>query len=154
MEQFLRQYDWGRSLIEQSKNIHPEQVVLGDGGRGAAGLLWSSVDFVVNVVVVLFVGLFLAADPSLYLEGFLRLLPERRRTRDRQVLHDAARSMGRWLLGRFISMVVIGVLTWLGLWMVGVPLAAALGLVTGLLDFIPTFGPIIAAVPTARSRWR
>ena len=146
----LEQYDWGRYLIEQSKNMRPEQLAEGGDGRGGvAGLLWSSVNFGVDFIVVVFVGLFLAVNPRRYLEGALRLIPEGRRPRGREVLHDMGHWMGRWLLGRFISMVVIGTATGVGLWLLGVPLAATLGLLTGLLDFIPTFGPILAAIPTA-----
>ena len=146
----LEQYDWGRYLIEQSKNMRPERLAEGGDGRGGvAGLLWSSVNFGVDFIVVVFVGLFLAVNPRRYLEGALRLIPEGRRPRGREVLHDMGHWMGRWLLGRFISMVVIGTATGVGLWLLGVPLAATLGLLTGLLDFIPTFGPILAAIPTA-----
>ncbi len=146
----LEQYEWGRRLVQQAENVGPEQLASGgDGHAGVAALLWTSVNFVVDLVVVLFVGLFLAVNPQLYREGALRLLPEARRPRGRQVLDDMGHWMGRWLLGRFISMVVIGVATGIGLWLLGVPLALTLGLLTGLLDFVPTFGPILAAIPTA-----
>jgi predicted PurR-regulated permease PerM len=53
-----------------------------------------------------------------------------------------------WLKGQLVSMVVVGVLTGLGLWLIGVPSAAALGLLAGLLEFVPLAGPVIAAIPT------
>src|SRR5690606_22382401 len=52
-----------------------------------------------------------------------------------------------WMFGQFVSMATIGVLIWLGLSVLGVPLAATLGLAAALLTFIPTIGPILAAVP-------
>ena len=60
------------------------------------------------------------------------------------VLDDA---LGRWLLGRFALMLINGALTALALWLLGVPLAVALGVIAGVLNFIPNFGPFIAAVP-------
>lgn len=56
-------------------------------------------------------------------------------------------ALGRWLLGRFGLMVINGALTTAALWLLGVPLAPTLGLIAGVLNFIPNFGPFIAAVP-------
>ena len=52
-----------------------------------------------------------------------------------------------WLIGKVGSMIFIGILTWIGLSIIGVPLALTLGLIAGLLSFIPNFGPIISALP-------
>nr|WP_229374877.1 AI-2E family transporter [Fibrella rubiginis] len=52
-----------------------------------------------------------------------------------------------WLIGKLFSMIVVGVLSFLGLWLLGVKLAAALALFAGLITFIPNFGPILALVP-------
>ena len=52
-----------------------------------------------------------------------------------------------WLIGKIGSMIVIALLTWIGLSIIGVPLALTLGLIAGLLSFIPNFGPILSAIP-------
>jgi predicted PurR-regulated permease PerM len=52
-----------------------------------------------------------------------------------------------WLIGKGASMLFIGVLTWIGLSIIGVPLALTLGLIAGLFSFVPNFGPILSAVP-------
>ena len=144
----VSQYDWGRRLMEPSNK---ESLLTGvaDLWGGITGLFAASLSIFVGVIVVIVVALFLAADPGTYVNGLVRLLAPPRRRRGREVLEAAGRRLAWWLVGRSIAMTVVGVATGIGLWLLGVPLAPALGLVTGLLNFIPTFGPLIAAVPTA-----
>jgi predicted PurR-regulated permease PerM len=63
------------------------------------------------------------------------------------VLDKLGDTLGDWLTGKFISMTVVGVLTWLGLWLVGTPLPLVLALIAALFGFVPNIGPIVAAVP-------
>jgi predicted PurR-regulated permease PerM len=98
-------------------------------------------------VLMLFTGLFLAAEPDVYRRGLLRLFPVRTRPRLREVLDEVGESLQRWLVGRALLMLVITAATWVGLLLLGVPLAFALAVLAGLLTFIPNFGPIISAVP-------
>jgi len=56
-------------------------------------------------------------------------------------------------VGRAILMVVNGVFTALGLWLLGIPLALTLGTIAGLLNFVPNIGPIIAGVPAVLIAW-
>jgi len=99
------------------------------------------------VVIILFVGIYFAASPTLYIEGFIKLIPQGRRTRIRDVLHQIGRTLARWLIGKSLSMLIVGVLTASCLSLLGVPLALILGIIAGLLDFIPYFGLIMADVP-------
>jgi predicted PurR-regulated permease PerM len=69
------------------------------------------------------------------------------RSRGDQVLRASARTLRNWLVAQLIAMSAVGTLTALGLWLAGVPLAFALGLIAGLLAFIPNIGPIIAIAP-------
>jgi len=107
----------------------------------------AAADGVVAAVVILFVGVYLAADPDLYRRGLIRLLPRAARERARQVLSELGRTLRRWVLARLVLMVINGGLTALGLWIIGIPLAPILGLIAGLLNFVPNIGPFIAAVP-------
>jgi predicted PurR-regulated permease PerM len=100
-----------------------------------------------NVVLVMFVGLFLAADPLVYRRGLIRLVPRDRRARADEVFDEVAQVLLKWLAGRLLLMTIIGVLTWIGLLFIGVPLALGLGIIAGALSFIPNIGPIISAVP-------
>lgn len=114
-------------------------------GVGAAV---STVTGVAGAVLLAFVGaIYLAADPDLYQAGLLKLVPGPRRDLARVALGETARALRLWLLGQLVSMSVIGVLTGLGLAWVGLPSALALGLLAGLLAFVPLVGPIVSAIP-------
>ena len=69
------------------------------------------------------------------------------RARAEEVLDNAVGTLRGWLTAQLISMSVVGVLTWGGLWLLGIPLALVLGLIAALLAFIPNIGPVLAAVP-------
>jgi predicted PurR-regulated permease PerM len=100
---------------------------------------------IVGLLVILFCGIFLAIDPELYVGGFLRLFPREKRPRTRAILDQLGTNLQNWIFGQVISMTIVGLMTWVGLHFVGVPLAGALGVITGVLDFIPVVGPFIAA---------
>lgn len=102
-----------------------------------------------GLVVILFVGLYVGYDPALYKNGFIRLVPRERRARARVVLQKLGSGLERWIIGRMVSMALIGICTMLGLWLLGVPQPVALGVLAGLLTFLPNFGPVLAAVPQA-----
>ena len=102
---------------------------------------------VVGGVVILFVGVFLAVDPSLYKRGLLRLAPRSQRQALDNTLDAAARTLQRWLGGVLVAMLVVGVITGIGLWLLGIPLALSLGFLAGLLEIVPYVGPIASAVP-------
>lgn len=143
----LREYDWGRSLLD---NL-PEPAELLPDTQGAVaratGVLSGTFTFLTNTVLILFLGLVLALGPSTYVKGAVRLVPPRRRERARDVLHQLAHTLRWWLVGRLISMAVIGVLTGAGLALLGVPLAVVLALIAALLSFIPNIGPVLSAFP-------
>lgn len=143
----IRTSPWGERLISQihsfGKVASHEKSLL----SAAAGLFSSTFEGVVYVVVTLVAGLYLAASPDLYRNGLLRLLPIPKRQRAGEVLDAVARSLCWWLVGRIMVMAINGMLTGLAMWILGVPLPFMLGLLTGLLHFIPNIGAIIASVP-------
>lgn len=138
----LAQYDWISSVLS-SGDIAPNGKVIGRGIDALAATFGA----VTYLVVVLFTGLFLAAQPGLYVRGALQLVPARARPRARQVLHELAHMLRSWLIGQVILMLAIGVVTFAGLTLLGVPMALALALLAGLLEFIPYLGPVLSAVP-------
>lgn len=100
-----------------------------------------------NVVVILFVGFYLAFEPNLYARGLIKLTPPAYRHRAGEVLDEVAYTLRWWLAGRLATMVVIGVVATVGLYLLGIPLALFLGVLAGLLAFIPVVGPVLALIP-------
>src|SRR5690606_9379483 len=98
------------------------------------------------LLVVVFIGIYLAAQPRLYQRGFMHLLPRRSRPRAYEVLDEIGQVLRRWLVARMATMVLVGAAAAVGLWWLGVPNALALGALSGLLEFIPYIGPVLAAV--------
>jgi len=127
----------------------PGDLLLGGGGvlSGLTGLASSTFGALIDAAVVAVVAVYLASEPSLYANGLKHLLPFGYRRRASEVLAVLDQALGRWLIGRLLLMVVNGVLTAIALWAFGVPLALTLGVIAGVLNFIPNVGPLIAAVP-------
>ncbi|WP_417393863.1 AI-2E family transporter [Gimesia chilikensis] len=101
---------------------------------------------VVNSVLILFVGLFLATAPATYRDGVVILFAPERRERIRQLMNQLGDTLWHWLIGRFGSMLVTGLGAWLVLLLIGVPMAGTLGFLTGLLTFIPNIGAAISFI--------
>jgi predicted PurR-regulated permease PerM len=115
--------------------------------RGALGVIGSTVELLIYLLLVLFVAVYMAVDPEVYHTGFLHLVPHAHRERIAEVLAGMAGVMRRWLLTQCVAMVTIGVLWGVALSLLRVKAALALAVIAGLLEFVPTIGPTIAAVP-------
>lgn len=102
-----------------------------------------------NVIIIVCLGVFLAAHPDSYREGALRLLPIGARPRLREVMDEMGGTLRSWLLGQLVRSGVVAVILWLVLKALGVPGAALLGLQAGAANFVPYLGPLIAALPVA-----
>jgi len=124
---------------------------LGRELRGATKVLFPLVSGIFGalggVVIILFIAMYIAAEPGLYRDGVLHLVPHRHRDRAREVLATLRDTLRRWLVARLIAMVAIGVITGAGLAALHVNGAIALGVLAGLLEFVPFFGPIASAIP-------
>ncbi|MEP0546101.1 MAG: AI-2E family transporter [Rhodothermales bacterium] len=147
VEAWLRQFGWGTAVAEQmpdsAREAMPESAPI-----GAVTTAFSTVfGALANVLIILFVGIYLAVEPSLYVSGVVRLVPKPHRPRAEEVIAAIGSGLRRWLLGRIASMTVVGVLTAVGLLLFGIPLALTLGLLAALLSFVPYIGPILALVP-------
>ncbi|MEW6296615.1 MAG: AI-2E family transporter [Thermodesulfobacteriota bacterium] len=147
VKQYLAQYSWGQWLLAQTPQ--PRQLLTDGTGlvAQATGLFSSLFGVVAGVLLVLFTGLFLAAEPQLYTDGLLRLVPLRKRQRPHEVMQRMGHALRWWLVGQVCSMAIVSILTILGLWLLNMQLVLTLGLLAGLFEFIPKVGPILAAVP-------
>jgi predicted PurR-regulated permease PerM len=111
------------------------------------GFLSTVMDLFAAIIVIFFTGLFLAFDPTLYVRGVIRLVPPGYRVRFGEVIGGIGYTLKWWLIGQGITMTVIATATSVGLWLLGVPLALVLGVIAGLFNFIPNFGPLFSMVP-------
>ena len=134
----------GQYLVHAMENASPAESGL---FANAGTIALAMAEALVNLLLVLFGAVFLAGNPRIYRTGLLKLVPERRRALAGEALSDSGRALKRWLLGQLVSMAVVGTLTGIGLWMLGVPSALALGVVAGVAEAIPYAGPVIAAIP-------
>jgi predicted PurR-regulated permease PerM len=139
----LQKYSWGRDTLSVLAEYHLSADNVGALGRIVAGVAGALSGLVLSVIV----GLYVAADPDLYRRGVLRLVPMSYRLRAAEILHDLHEVLRRWLLGTLLLMIVVGAAVALGLYLIGIPLALALGIIMFVLEFIPYLGPILAAVP-------
>ncbi|OLY92862.1 Predicted PurR-regulated permease PerM [Cnuella takakiae] len=100
-----------------------------------------------DLYAILFLGIFFTISPKTYVGGLVRLVPLKGRDTARHVLHEMDTTLGHWLKGQLIAMLVVAVLTWVGLAIIGVPMAIALAIIAGLFNFVPNLGPLVAMIP-------
>lgn len=152
LEERIWQYDWGRQLLDQMPDLDFTNVngILTDSagiiGR-VTGIFSGVVEFLGQVLIIGFTALYLAFEPSTYVDNLLRLVP----VQSRDLLHKALRAsddmLKKWILARFVSMLVTAGIIFTGLMLLGLPFALSLAVIAALLAFVPTFGPILSLIP-------
>lgn len=147
LQERVKRHEWGRWVLEKTPErdeLIPRRRVL---FSRITGVVSGTVEAIGMVVVIFFTGLYLAAQPRLYTEGIVKLVAIAKRSRAREVIERVGAALKWWLVGKLVAMLFVGVLSWLGLLLLGVDMALTLAVLAALLTFIPNFGPIIAAVP-------
>ena len=142
----LQSHPYGRIILEQARVAS-----VGGAASGLATWLASIARAIARGlgygILTFFVALYLAAQPARYHQMCLRILPDAYRSLMNRFFERTADILRRWLLGQLVVMAAIGTLSGVGLWLLGIKAAFALGLVGGLLTFIPYVGAVLAAVP-------
>ena len=130
-----------QQLLEGStwENLQP----LGGQLIGVAG---GAANSTIQLVLMVLLAILLALDPRSHQGLVVAATPRFYRLRMRQLLGDCREALGGWLAGMTLSAVVVGLLTWAGLALLGVPLALLSALVCALLTFVPTIGPTAATL--------
>ncbi len=100
-----------------------------------------------SFAILIALSMFLAVDPDLYRRGLLKLVPPARRRLADDTMSGIAHALRWWFLSQVVSMLLLGVSIGLGLYVIGIELWLALGVLTAVLTFVPYLGPIIAGVP-------
>ena len=111
------------------------------------GFLSSTISVFAGLVLILVLSIYIGADPDTYHDGLMKLFPRPWRRRAGEVLTAIAIALRKWLVTQLIAMVVIGVVSTIVLLILGVNAAVPLGVIAGLLEFVPTVGPILSALP-------
>ena len=108
----------------------------------------ASVASVISYVVVIVIAtIYSVARPRPLIEGFVAFFPAGRRQEVREILREMYETVQRWFVGQLASMLIIGVLSTVALYLIGVPFALLLGMFSGLISFIPFVGPLISVIP-------
>ena len=102
---------------------------------------------ILNFLLVLVLTIMLVANPAPYRRGFILLFPAFYRRRAYDILSECEANLVGWMTATLINMAAIGVVSFIGLLILGVPLALANALLAGLLEFIPNIGPILSVIP-------
>lgn len=143
LKEHLGREMWGRQVLALVARMQADSAAAG----GVSQVFATTLGALVNAAVVLFIGVYVAINPRWYRHGFIRLISPPRRARAREILEAIGHTLRWWLFGRAIGMIIVGIATSIGLWLLGVPFAAGLGVIAAALDFVPFAGPILAAAP-------
>src|SRR5262249_6512490 len=136
IREYLAEHTWGRRVLEKVPQAAAALRVGGEFAR-VTGLVSGVADFVVTTVLMIFVGIFGAAEPGVYKAGLLHLVPAAHRRRAAEAVDAVVYNLRAWLVGQAFLMVMMAVTTTAGLWVPGVPLALAVGLLAGVPQLIP-----------------
>lgn len=144
-ESFLMGSEAGRRVLAEVPTLVPSgQRIL----AFAQGLL-ADVGSVVSIVAVILVGgIYIAAQPALYRRSILALVPPARRLAVSRTFRRVVQALRAWLKAQLVGMAFVGAATGLGLSLVGIPGAPAIGLVAGLCEFVPYLGTFVVAIPS------
>lgn len=123
--------------------------VAANAARFAGTAVSESVNAIVYFVLAVAIGLYLAAGFKTYRDGFVRLFAPEKRDRIEEIFGVLVHSLEGWLNGIAVSMIVLGVASFAGLSLLGVPLALTFALLTALLTFIPNLGAVLSVIPPA-----
>jgi len=108
--------------------------------------LFGALGFTIEIVSVAIMGVYLTLHPGLYREYLIALFPPLHRDLVRNVLADLSRTLRSWIVGQLTSMTLLGVLTTIGLWALGVPYWLTFGLFAGVAAIVPFFGTLISTL--------
>ena len=138
----LAESSLGQDVLDSFSDDNPQKMMTTaqtffSTGFGALG----------QIYIILFLGIFFTANPSLYKDGILILIPDEKKHLGRCIMDRISHSLKGWMKGMLLSMVLITILIAVGLSIVGIPVALILALIAGMLKLIPNIGSLVAMIP-------
>jgi predicted PurR-regulated permease PerM len=146
-EREIGAYSAGQWLLDRLHAASSAGVGLGPIAGRIGHVTGLGVTAVGEFVVVLVAGVYFAAQPALYRRGLLKLAPPGARAQLTEAVDLCAVALRKWLIGVGVAMAAMGVLTGVGTAVLGLPAPIALGLVSGVAEFVPIVGAAVSAVP-------
>lgn len=130
-------FEWQQALQKASQGLAGNAVGY---GFGVIGVL-------TDIMILSIGGLFLAANPKLYVDGAARLVPIAHRPLFQQAMCETGQALKQWLAGQLFIMLGVGLACWAAFALIGLPSAGGLALIAGVSDFVPYIGPVLGALP-------
>jgi predicted PurR-regulated permease PerM len=148
LKEKIVQTEMGQEIFDEVPKTRDD--IMGNRGESLSKItrLFSTTLVVfTDIIVVIFTGIFLAADPVTYKKGFISLFPVNFRPRLGEVLNKTHETLSRWMIAKLISMLLVGIASAIGLISLGIPLPYGLALIAALFSFIPNIGPYLGLAP-------
>lgn len=149
LQEQISKLQWSGQLADNVKDFSSYDPKVATIVDAVSSFFSSTINGLGSFIFALLLGLFLCVNPNWYINGAIKLVPPSHRTRIKEVLDACGIALSEWLVAKIASMVMVGILTTVGLWALGIDLALILGIIAALLSFIPNLGPIMAFVPAA-----
>ncbi|MFC5863804.1 AI-2E family transporter [Acidicapsa dinghuensis] len=145
----MQSHAWGQWLLRQTPGA--EQIANGFSFAVThiGGIVVSGATILVGLFIVFSLSVYLSVEPEMYYNGLRRLVPEDYRAKLDACASAVTEVLRWWVLTKFLAMTMVGILTTIGLAVVGLPLAGTLGIIAGAMTFIPNIGPFLAITPAA-----
>ncbi len=123
------------------------QQYLQGGLRRVADIATYTANAVAALGFVVIMSIFIAMSPKRYCTGMVEMIPKSYRKDVRQIVDGLGKQLQFWLMARMVSMIAVGILTGVGLWILDVPQVLILAVIAGVLSLIPYLGPILGSIP-------
>jgi predicted PurR-regulated permease PerM len=147
LEDIFARRGWAEYLLPDQ--VKMDQVFSNSSSffSGIAGIFSTAAGFLASIFFILFVAIYMAIDPDIYLNNFITIFSKDRRERAREIFSLLGNGLRWWLIGRFASMAVVGIMTTVLLFIAGINMAVFLGLIAAMFSFVPYIGPTASGIP-------
>ncbi len=149
VQRVLERVPLGERLLDELAEVDLGEFLRGGLLGPLGGAVFGFAGALSHGLFVIAVAFYLAYDPEVYKRGMVRLMPLHYRDRAEEIIAVCTFQLAWWLIGRLLAMAGVAIIITIGLWLLGIPLFGLLGLIAGLLSFVPILGPLVSFIPAA-----